>query len=147
MMLESVLFTLRILSALLLLSMLGLLFVFLWRDFRGTAQLLSSSRRPFGRLTVVEVIDGAVMRTGESFPLLALTSLGRASSNTIRIEDTFASAEHAVITLRSGQWWLEDRASRNGTLLNDMPVSQPVIITSGDIVAIGRKHFRLELEG
>lgn len=144
--LESALFALRMLSALLLLAILGLLFIFLWRDFRGTAELLSSSRRPYGRLAAVEVIDGAVVRTGESYPLLALTSMGRAPSNTIRIDDTFASAEHAVIVLRSGQWWLEDRASRNGTLLNDMPISQPVIITSGDIVAVGRKHFRLELE-
>ena len=48
--------------------------------------------------------------------------------------------------MRNGQWWLEDRASRNGTLLNGVPVQQPVIVTDGDVIGIGNYHFRLEME-
>ena len=84
--------------------------------------------------------------TGETYPLLPLTSLGRSPTNTVPINDSFASSEHALVAFRNGQWWLEDRRSRNGTLLNDMPVTQPVVITDGDIIGIGKIKFRLELE-
>jgi pSer/pThr/pTyr-binding forkhead associated (FHA) protein len=48
--------------------------------------------------------------------------------------------------LRNGVWWLEDRQSRNGTRLNGIEVEQPVIVTDSDIIHIGTKHFRLNLE-
>jgi FHA domain. len=48
--------------------------------------------------------------------------------------------------MRNGQWWLEDRKSRNGTTLNGMPVTQSVIVTDGDIIGIGKMRFRLDLE-
>ena len=37
------------------------------------------------------------------------------------ISDPYASGEHSLVAWRSGQWWLEDRDSRNGTLLNAFP--------------------------
>lgn len=86
------------------------------------------------------------MLTGEDYPLLPLTSLGRSPTNTIPINDTFASSEHALVAMRNGQWWIEDRKSRNGTLLNDLPVTEPIVITHGDIIGIGTMKFRLELE-
>jgi len=86
------------------------------------------------------------MATGEEYPLLSLTSLGRAPTNTISINDTFASSEHALLAMRNGQWWIEDRRSRNGTLLNDIPVTEPMVIIHGDIIGIGSIKFRLELE-
>jgi len=48
--------------------------------------------------------------------------------------------------MRNGQWWIEDRKSRNGTLLNDLPVTEAMVITHGDIIGIGNMKFRLELE-
>jgi pSer/pThr/pTyr-binding forkhead associated (FHA) protein len=84
--------------------------------------------------------------TGETYPLLPLTSLGRSPTNTIRINDTFASGDHALLAMRSGQWWLEDRRSRNGTMLNDLRVTQPVVVTDGDVIGIGNIKFRVELE-
>ncbi|KXK20747.1 MAG: FHA domain-containing protein [Chloroflexi bacterium OLB15] len=143
---ETVLIFLRVLAGILLLATLGLVLIFLWRDFRGAAETITSTRRPYGKLTAIETIGNTSVLTGESHPLLALTSIGRSPSNAIQIEDSFASAEHALVALRDGQWWLEDRGSRNGTLLNDLPVTQPVIITNGDIIGIGQKHFRVELE-
>ena len=56
---------------------------------------------------------------GAEFPLLAITSLGRAPTNTATLPDETTSLEHALIHLREGQWWLEDLDSRNGTRLND----------------------------
>jgi hypothetical protein len=143
---ETTLFLLRILAGLLIMGMLITLLFFLWRDYHASEARIHAVRRPYGRLTEVRDIDGTIVVAGESFPLLPLTSLGRSVSNAVTIDDTFVSGEHALIALRNGQWWLEDRQSRNGTSLNDLPVTQPVIITDGDIIGIGQKRYRVELE-
>ena len=143
---EVILFLLRLISGLLILSFLVALFVIIWRDYHGTIQQLDATRRTYGQLVGMREIEGERVVTGEIFPLLPLTSLGRSPTNSIIINDSFASSEHAVVALRHGQWWLEDRNSRNGTALNDLPVTEPVIITHGDIIRIGTMSFRFELE-
>jgi uncharacterized iron-regulated membrane protein len=143
---ELALFLLRILSGALLLLMLAALFFVMWREYRATARETEARRRSYGRIVGLIEIDGMMAKTGESFPLLPITSLGRAPTNTIKIDDTFASGEHAVVALRNGQWWLEDRKSRNGTTLNGIPINQPVIVTDGDIIGVGSARYRLDME-
>jgi hypothetical protein len=143
---ELVLLLLRFISGLLLIGLLLTLFLTMWREYRSTFVQVEARRRSYGQLVVLREIDGRLMMTGENFPLLPLTSLGRAPTNTIPINDTFASSEHALVAMRNGQWWIEDRKSRNGTLLNDLPVTEAMVITHGDIIGIGNMKFRLELE-
>jgi len=143
---EIVLFILRLISSLLLLALLVALFIILWREYRRTATTIEAQRRSYGNLVMLREIDGKYLKTGEQFPLLPITSLGRSPTNTIPINDNFASSEHALVTMRNGQWWLEDRKSRNGTMLNDVPVTQQMVITEGDIIGIGNIKLRLELE-
>lgn len=143
---EIILFILRLISSLLLLALLIALFIILWREYRRTATTIEAQRRSYGNLVMLREIDGRYLKTGEQFPLLPITSLGRSPTNTIPINDNFASSEHALVTMRNGQWWLEDRKSRNGTMLNDVPVTQPMVITEGDIIGIGNIKLRLELE-
>lgn len=142
---EAILLMLRILSGVLLLTLLAVLFVFMWRDYHSAVTEVEASRRVFGQIVALREIDGKYMATGIQYPLLHLTSLGRAPTNTITVDDTFASGEHALVALRNGQWWLEDRHSRNGTTLNEILISQPIVITDGDIIGIGQMRFRLEL--
>lgn len=142
---ELLLFILRVASAAALLAFMGALFWVVWRDF----QLLNEphdARRTYGRLLRVQAAGDRYEPSGEAFPLLPLTSLGRAPSNSITVDDTFASNDHAVVALRNGRWWLEDRKSTNGTLLNGFPIDQAVIVTDGDVISIGQTHYRLELE-
>ncbi len=143
---EIILLVLRCISGFLLITLLISLFVIVWRQYRRITAADTLQRRHYGRLMVIREIDGQYLVTGESYPLMTITSMGRSATNIIPINDTFASSEHAVITLRSGRWWLEDRHSRNGTLLNDMPVTQPTIVTEGDIIGIGKIKFRLDLD-
>lgn len=144
---ELLLFVLRVVSALLLFSLVTVLFLALWRDHRQTIEHIQSTRRIYGQLISVEEKDGHLLPLDETYALLPVTSLGRAPTNTIMIDDSFASSEHARVVLRDGHWWLEDRQSRNGTLLNGRPVSQPVIMTQGDVIGVGQKRFRLDLFG
>lgn len=143
---EWVLLLLRAVSGLLLGGVLLVLFLAMWRDYLHVASGVEARRRSYGKLIALRVLDGQTVVTGETYPLLSLTSLGRAPTNTVPISDTFASSEHALVALRDGQWWLEDRSSRNGTLLNDLPVTAPVVLTQGDVIGIGQVRFRVELE-
>lgn len=143
---ESIIFTLRVASGLLLLALLGVILAYLWRDYQREASQVEAQRRTYGSLVAMREVNGQLLKTGEIHPLLPITSLGRSPTNSVRIDDSFASSEHAVVILRGGQWWLEDRQSRNGTLLNDIPVTQPIVITHGDIISIGNLKLRLELE-
>lgn len=142
---DVVLLALRAIAAALLLGFLGAIFWVLWRDFRASASTLAEGRRQRGRLVVMRGPDGATGAT-KSFPLLPLTSLGRSPTNTIVLDDTFCSQEHALVTRRGGQWWLEDRNSSNGTLLNDEPVREPVVVSTGDVIGIGQILLKVELE-
>ncbi|QPC80869.1 FHA domain-containing protein [Phototrophicus methaneseepsis] len=143
---DVVLFLLRIVSGALLIAFLGVLFFVLMRDYRSATGQTQSYRRRFGRLVALTNIEGNLLETGQTYPLMPLTSLGRSPTNTIVINDDFASSEHATIALRNNQWWLEDRNSRNGTLLNGDKTEAPVIITQGDVIGIGNLSFRIELE-
>lgn len=145
---ELILFILRLVSGALLLGILAVLFVTLWRDYHRAMVETTAQRRIYGRLVVVHENDDdeSYSDTEISFPLLPLTSIGRAPTNTIPVDDDFASGEHALLALRNGQWWLEDRQSRNGTTINGLPIRDPIIITDGDVVGVGSQRFRIHLE-
>jgi hypothetical protein len=143
--LDIILFGLRVCSGLLLISILTAFFVIVWRDYRTAAAAAQVSRRVYGQLVKLAAIGDVYAETGETFPLLPITTFGRAPTNSIVIDDTFASSEHALLALRNGQWWLEDRDSRNGTLLNNERISMPIIVTDGDVVSIGSVSFRMVL--
>lgn len=140
----TVLFLLRLFVALLLLLFFGLMAWLMFRDLRLTAESLVAGQRPSGLLRVI-ANQGEYPTVGTVFPLLPLTSIGRASSNTIVLSDGFTSTDHALITRRNGQWWLQDRNSRNGTFLNEAKVEGTAVISPGDIVIVGQTHLKVEL--
>jgi hypothetical protein len=117
----------------------------LWRDVRAAGQAAQSRTRPLGRLVVLESSLPTLL-SGTAFPLLPITSLGRAPTNTVPLPDDTASLEHALLHLRDGQWWLEDLASRNGTRLNDTSLTAPAPVMAGDVVGVGRVRLKIELE-
>jgi hypothetical protein len=140
-----VLFILRAVLAVLLYAFLGALFWMLWQDVRAAARLTEVRGRRLGRLIVLE--SGlAGVAPGTAFPLMPITSLGRAPTNTAPLPDDTASLEHALLHLRDGQWWLEDLASRNGTRLNDTPIREPAPVVPGDVIGVGRVKLKVELE-
>ena len=143
---DVILLGLRILSGIFLLAMLGGLFIFVWRDYRIAATQAEVNRRTYGKLLILAEIDDMYAPTGDSYPLRPITSVGRSPINNIVIDDNFASSEHALVSLKDGHWWLEDRKSRNGTLLNGEPIHSPIIITDSDIISIGNTHLKITLD-
>lgn len=142
---EIILFLLRLSAALSLIGFMSALFWFIWRELQQTNIRIQSTRATYGYLISIIDLDGDYKQIGEKYPLLPITTLGRSATNAIVVGDTFASSEHARIVLENGQWWLEDRDSRNGTLLNDEKLLTRTILTHGDIIGIGSFAYKLEL--
>ncbi len=70
-------------------------------------------------------------------------SIGRAEDSTLVITDDYASARHARLVPRDGQWIIEDLGSTNGTYLDRAKVSGPTPVPLGVPIRIGRTSLEL----
>ncbi len=119
------------------------LLVILWRDLRVTAP---AAPQAAGGPALDVIVPGASGKTvGEALPLAAITSIGRGAQNACILADPSVSAEHALVSYRLGQWWIEDLGSTNGTYLNDLAIEQPTVMHTGDIVRLGSVQLRARL--
>lgn len=83
---------------------------------------------------------------GASVPVEPVINLGRAADSTLLLDDDYASARHAQLVQKDATTWqLTDLQSTNGTYLNGKPVTEPVNVTVGDVVRIGKTLMRLEI--
>jgi len=112
----------------------------LWRDLRSG---IVTAGQAIGRLVVVSAPEGQPA-VGTSFDLDAVNSIGRDVNSSIVVEDTFVSAEHAMLTFRGRAWYLEDRGSTNGTWVNGQRVETYLPLGYGDEIQVGQVRLRLE---
>jgi pSer/pThr/pTyr-binding forkhead associated (FHA) protein len=83
---------------------------------------------------------------GSSIPLTKpVMVIGRAHGCDIRLSDPVVSNLHCTLTFDGTVWMIEDKGSRNGTIVNGLPVAKPIPLKSGDTVIISAK-FRLVIE-
>lgn len=68
---------------------------------------------------------------------------GRAMSNEIRLDDPAASREHFELRPVGGNFFIRDLGSRNGTLVNGVPLRQETMLLPGDEVTVGRTRLVL----
>lgn len=141
-----VLLLMRLLSALILLGFLGAMAWMIYQDLKRASSITVEELTPQGHLRVV-ASDSLSAGVGTIFPLLPVTRIGRTEANTIVLEDAFVSAEHALLGRRDKQWWLEDLNSRNGTLLNDLPLEEGTVVSAGDVITIGSVQLKIEPTG
>jgi hypothetical protein len=83
-------------------------------------------------------LAGTKLTLGES-PI----TIGRAEDSTLVITDDYASARHARLVPRSGQWFVEDLGSTNGTYLDRNRVNGPTPVPIGVPIRIGRTSIEL----
>ncbi|MBV8084957.1 MAG: FHA domain-containing protein [Chloroflexi bacterium] len=141
-----------VLLFLLRVAFLVLLYVFLiavvrvaWGGLRRTAEARDSVVPPSSlvRLRVLAGRDGLANR---AFDLWSSATLGRAPDNTIVLPDGSVSAHHAAVRQQSGQWFIEDLRSTNGTAVNEKRVSASAPLYPGDTVRLGEVVLRLEVD-
>jgi hypothetical protein len=129
----------RILFLVLLYAFLFAVVRVLLRDLRAA----SKGPTELGRLIVLASPRGEP-QPGGSYPLDAVTSIGRDVNNGIVVDDPFASSEHAVLTYRGRNWYIQDLESTNGTYVNGVPVEGLGPLGFGDEVQVGEVRFRLD---
>jgi hypothetical protein len=112
----------------------------LWRDLRAT---VAGAGQALGRLVVLAAPEGRPA-AGTAIPLDAVNSIGRDINNAIVVDDSFVSAEHALLTFRGRAWYVEDRGSTNGTWVNGQRIESYMPLGYGDELQVGQVRFRLE---
>lgn len=86
-----------------------------------------------GQLRVIEPAKMA----GSTYNLGHEITIGRAPTNGIMIDDTYVSTVHARIWLTHGNYFIEDLASRNGSMLNGQSVVATTALVPGDRLQFG----------
>lgn len=130
---------LRLLMALCLYGFLGWAFYTLWQSLNQEAGRLIARRAPELSLTVSDGDSGLIVR---HFIQSEIT-LGRDPICDIAIRDETASARHARLSYHHGQWWVEDLGSTNGTRLNQVAVTLPTVLTTGDEIRCGNMLLKV----
>jgi hypothetical protein len=92
----------------------------------------------------LRVHSAAGLRAGAAYDLSEGALLGRGDSADIRLEDTFASSNHARLVPQGEVMVLEDLGSTNGTYLNGEPLRGPQPLHVGDSIRIGDSEFTFE---
>jgi hypothetical protein len=86
--------------------------------------------------------------TEVEYRLGAVTTIGRAADNQIRIEQRGVSRRHAVVLAERHGFRIKDLQSQNGTIVNGEPVEE-CILTDGDELCLGEALlvFRMPSDG
>ena len=129
----------RALLIILIYAFLSIALYILWRGFNHNAR--TTENNPESAILVS--MDKQSQPT--EYQLRPVTAIGRSSDNHIVIEDPFTSTHHAVIVWRDQRWYIEDLESHNGTQLNDIQMTEPIVLTSGDIIRIGETELKFEM--
>lgn len=131
-------------------AILVLLYVFVWRVFRGVYRDLRTvatqesmilpgaaiaASAPRLRLTVS---SSPTLRAGQSFAVDLELSIGRAADNDITVDDQFTSSHHARVHARGR---VTDLGSTNGTFVNGSRVRDSAPLRAGDTLQVGETVF------
>ena len=92
----------------------------------------------------LRVETAAGLKAGSAYSLADGAVLGRGEQADIRLEDTFASSQHARLAPHGEVIVLEDLGSTNGTYLNEEPLRGPQPLHPGDRIRIGDSQFTFE---
>lgn len=130
----------RLLAAAALFGFLGWALWLIWRDLKRQSEGMAITSVPVLKLNS---LDEPAM---ESFLAVALeVVIGRDPACDLLLVDPTVSGQHARLSYRMAQWWVEDLQSTNGTFLNQQAVAQPVVLTDGDLLRFGQLSYHVEI--
>ncbi|MGZ3637284.1 MAG: FHA domain-containing protein [Ktedonobacterales bacterium] len=99
------------------------------------------ARAVVGHLIVVDS-GSTTLVPGSRLDIEPITTLGRAPTNSVVLESTYVSTEHTRILYKDKSLWVEDMGSRNGTLVDQRPVTEPTAVSPGSILQVGDVRFK-----
>jgi hypothetical protein len=137
----TILLFLRLALALALYGFLGWALLTLWWDLKR--QVERSALREAPLLTLFFQLDEEP--ASHRFDTTEIL-VGRDPACDFLINDSTVSGNHARLSYHHNHWWIEDLHSRNGTFLNQEPVTSPLVLTQGDEVRCGQATFSILME-
>jgi hypothetical protein len=135
---ELTVLALRVALLLVLYGFIGLVLRGIWSDMRRPAV---SDRAAAVRLRAESGPEQS-LPAGTELILDPVTTLGRDTASTIRINDEHVSTQHAEIRRRGSRWVLRDLGSTNGTAVNGTLVKGERVLVDGDMIALGATSLR-----
>jgi len=109
---------------------------------RPAAAAAPSGRRDRGSPRRLVVTGGTLQ--GTTVPLAEVPiTIGRADDSTLVLTDDYVSTRHARLVPRGEQWVLEDLGSTNGTYLGRQRVTDPVPVSLGAQIRVGKTVLEL----
>jgi pSer/pThr/pTyr-binding forkhead associated (FHA) protein len=132
---------LRILLSISLYAFILVLFYLLWKENWRQGIWLSRRKIPSISLTIQTIDSPARIRHFDTEEV----TIGRESTCECRLDDENVSNHHARLKYHHTQWWLEDLGSTNGTLINNQPLSTPVVVISGDEINCGKHTLTIKI--
>jgi serine/threonine protein kinase len=107
-------------------------------DLSGTRAQADTYMLPDGRPLRCRLVARNGKLAGQEFTLHQdVTAIGRTHGNDVVLNGPTVSRRHARLTFRSGQWYLEDLNSSNGTYVNNVRISRPAPLMEGDELRFG----------
>ena len=73
--------------------------------------------------------------------------VGRAATSDLVLEDPYVSRIHAALHRRGDELYVEDLGSAGGTTVNGIPVTEPRLLTPGDLVAFATVQLQYQEVG
>lgn len=137
----------RYLTLFLHILLLVMLYLFI---FRVVVLILKDLRRERGgghepdgtpvrsRMPVLAVTESDEPRhpTGQQIGLDRVVYIGRGEENQVKLTGSYASHRHTRIIFRDGKYFLEDLGSTNGTYINGVRITEPVMLRDGDLIRV-----------
>jgi hypothetical protein len=137
---STILLILRFLLALSLYVFLGWALLILWRELKRQSADIGSRQHP--TITLLrQDLDNVKPNT---FTIQEVF-VGRDPACNYFLDDSTISAKHARLFYKQGQWWVEDLHSTNGTYLNQVELSAPLVLSNGDLLRCGQLAFRISI--
>jgi pSer/pThr/pTyr-binding forkhead associated (FHA) protein len=140
-------------------GLFALLFLFIWRSMRWVVRGLSvaeasaaserGGQRPRDTAPTLPPGPSTLLVQGRSdakprtVRLSASMTVGRAPECELRLDDTYASQQHARLFARNNSWFVEDLGSTNGTFVNEQKLAAPAMLQPGDKVRVGQTIMEL----
>lgn len=98
----------------------------------------AARRTPSHVLVTEGPLQGTTITLGQQSVLI-----GRNPESTLVLDDDYASGRHARIYPESGEWYLEDLGSTNGTFVANERIARPLKLDVGTTLRIGTTVLEL----
>ncbi len=123
---------------LLRLIFLALLFIFVWQVSRSMSRHVGSITPSQKRTKNEIVFVRSESQAGESYVIKDALTFGRSPDADVFLDDPYASEFHLRLVSEDDRLTLHDLGSTNGTYLNGRRVTNPVVLSKGDSLQVGK---------